>query len=175
MLHNVKRIALLLVVACLPLAGGCSDDDAPDAQPACAIAGDPELEVGVPDTITFLDFEPLAAGADIPLSSNGQTFLAVQFALRARNLSTSAHIGLEVTYQPAAGPARIAVKDDAPLERLFCRSDDRLYLIPVVVSSEDLGDDVEIQDQSVDVKMTVTDDEGRTAEATATGVLRRFF
>ena len=56
----------------------------------------------------------------------------------------------------------------------ICRDDEFLYHIPVVVSSEDLGDDLEIQDQPVDVQMTVTDDEGRTADAAASGVLVRF-
>lgn len=168
----MRNLALAATAALAVACGG--GDDEPDAASACAIAGEPSVELGVPDTVTFLDFEPLAPGGDIPLSSNGQTFLAVQFALRARNLSTSAHIGLEVTYQPADGPARVARKDDTPLERLFCRADGFLYLVPVVVSSEDLGDDLEIQDKPVDVLMTVTDDGGRSAQASGHGILRRF-
>ena len=43
-----------------------------------------------------------------------------------------------------------------------------------VVDQKLVGDDVEIADQTVDVKVTVEDDEGRTAEATTNGILRRF-
>ncbi len=165
---SVKRLCLAVVLA---ISGSCGDDDVEDD---CPIAGDPELDVGVPDTVTFLDFAQLQAGGDIPLSSNGQTFLAVQLAVRARNFSTSARIGLEVTYAPAGEPVRVAVKDDSFEERLFCRTDGFLYLVPVVVSSQDLGDDLEIQDQPVTIELTVTDGEGRTTDATASGVLRRF-
>ncbi|MCG8424763.1 MAG: hypothetical protein MJE77_43285 [Proteobacteria bacterium] len=139
----------------------------------CAVTGQPTLELGVPDPITFLDFTDLERGGDIPLSSNGQTFLAVQLAIRATNLERFVRIGMTVTYQPETGPARTATKDDSALERLFCRSDERLYLIPIVASSEELGDDRDIQDKTVDVEVTVTDTEGRMVSATANGVLRR--
>ena len=46
-------------------------------------------------------------------------------------------------------------------------------LVPVVVSSEMLGGDLEIQDQTVDVDITITDEESRTVSAQASGVLRR--
>lgn len=163
----MKRLCLALALVIL---GGCGDDDDDDD---CPIAGDPELDVGIPDTVTFLNFAALPDDGDIPLSSNGQTFLAVQLAVRARNFSSAAHIGLDVTYTPAGGPARVASKDDSIEERLFCRADGFLYVVPVVVSSEDLGDDLEIADQPVDIELTITDDEGRTADATANGVLRR--
>ncbi len=159
--------AFAFIMAC---SAGCGGDDAPDP---CAINGAPTLELGVPDSITFLDFAPLGADADIPLSSNGQTFLAVQLALRATNVDTFVRIGMTVTYTPPSGPAKVAMKDASALERLFCREDDRLYLIPVVVSSEMLGGDLEIQDKPVDVEVTVTDEENRTASAQASGVLRR--
>lgn len=139
----------------------------------CAIEGTPTLEIGVPDSITFLDFEPLSPGGDIPLSSNGQTFLAVQLAVRAQNLGRFVHIAMTVTHDPGDGSVRTAVKTGEELERLFCRSDDRLYLIPVVVSSEDLGDDLEIQDQQVSIEITVTDEDDRTITQTASGSLRR--
>ena len=48
------------------------------------------------------------------------------------------------------------------------RDDDILYLVPVVVSSEQLGNDLDIADKSVDVSMTVTDEADRTATAQAT-------
>ena len=97
----------------------------PDANLGCPILGDPVLELGVPDRATFLNFEPLNGGK-IPLSRNGQTFVAVQMAIRGRNLSRFAYISMTVTYQPASGEARQAVKDDTILERLLCRDDERL-------------------------------------------------
>ncbi len=154
----------------LAVCWGCSDDAPVDE---CPIVGDPVLEIGVPDPIRFIDFEPLLAGGDIPISSNGQTFLAVQLALRANNLDRFARISMTVTYQPPAGPARVAIKDDSQLERLFCREDELLYLVPIVVSSEDLGNDLEIADQSVDITVTVTDESQRTISGSASGVLRR--
>lgn len=160
------RFLLALVVAL----AACGDDAPTDD---CPIAGDATLEIGVPDAITFLDFEPLAAGGDIPLSSNGQTFLAVQLALRATNLDRFARISMTVTYAPDGGSPQVATKDDSQLERLFCRDDNMLYLVPVVVSSEQLGNDLDIVDKPVDISMTVTDDASRTASARARGVLRR--
>ena len=140
----------------------------PDAGP-CDPIGPAELEVGVPDSITFLDFEPLTPGGDIPLSSNGQTFLAAQIALRARNLLGTAEVTLEVTSRATGMTARATTT-----ERLRCREAEGLrYLVPVVVSSEDLGPDAEVQDSEVDVRLTVVDEEGNTATATSNGVLRR--
>jgi len=166
---------LCILGICAALLVGCSDDAAgtPDAEVGCQIVGAPTLEVGIPDSITFLNFEPLAGTTDqIPLSSNGQTFLAVQLAIRATNFDRAVHIGMTVTYQPAVGPAKVAVKDDMPLERLQCRND-VLFMVPVVVSSEDLGDDLEIQDKMIDVSVTVRDEGGRTATGNASGVLFR--
>jgi hypothetical protein len=164
----MRRILLWLA-----LLAACNGGGEPDADPGCHVMGDPEIELGVPDSITFLDFEPLGSDGEIPLSSNGQTFLAVQVAVRGKNFGHFAYIGMTVTYVPETGEPRTSVKDDSELERLFCRSDDRLYLVPVVVSSEMLGDDIEIQDKPVDVSVTVTDQEGRDATAMASGVLRR--
>ena len=63
-----------LLALSVALLAGCPSDDAPPDR--CAVTGEPTLEIGVPDPITFLNFEGLSAGGDIPLSSNGQTFLA---------------------------------------------------------------------------------------------------
>ncbi len=169
------RLCIVGILAALLV--GCADDTGgtPDAEVGCQITGQPTLEIGVPDAITFLNFEPLDSGTDqIPLSSNGQTFLAVQLAIRATNLDRQAFIGMTVTYQPdGGGAARTAVKDDSQLERLQCRNDDMLYMVPVVVSSEDLGDDLEIQDKMIDVSVTVRDESGNTASGNASGVLFR--
>ena len=156
---------------------GCADDGpGPDASD-CPIAGNPTLEIGVPDPVTFLDFEPLTSGGDIPLSSNGQTFLAVQLAIRATNLSRFANIDMTVTYSPPGMPVRTAVKDSTQQERLFCFDDPtgtpKLHLVPVVVSSEMLGSDLEIAGQPVDIDITVTDAEARTVSGQASGVLQR--
>lgn len=161
---------LLAALACTIALGGCNGEDSGND---CPVEGAPMLEVGVPDPITFLDFEPLVSGGDIPLSSNGQTFLAVQVAVRASNLGDFVRIGMNVTYTPTMGDPKVAVKDDSDEERLFCRADGMLYLVPVVVSSEMLGSDLEIQDQTVDVSVTVTDREDRTVTASTSGVLRR--
>jgi hypothetical protein len=166
----MRIVALVLALAAV----ACGDDTtAADADLGCDITGAPTLDIGVPDSITFLNFEPLTDGGSIPLSSNGQTFLAVQLAVKASNLERNVFIELEATYQPAMGDPRVAVKDATQLERLFCRSDDNLYLIPVVVSSEMLGDDLEIQDQSVDVFIRITDSADNVVSATANGVLTR--
>ena len=169
----MRTIAGWLPVLLLASAACGDDTSAADADLGCDITGAPTLELGVPDAITFLSFEPLVPGGEIPLSSNGQTFLAVQLAVRASNLERNVYIELEATYQPAVGDARVAVKDASELERLFCRSDDNLYLIPVVVSSEMLGDDLEIQDRSVDIFIRITDTADTVVTATANGVLTR--
>ncbi len=134
----------------------------------CEPVGPAEVEVGVPDPITFLDFEPLTPGGDIPLSSNGQTFLAVQIALRAINVRETAEVTLRVTSQ-VTGMTSTATTT----ERLRCRDDGRRYLVPVVVSSEDLGPDAEIQDSMVDVELEVSDADGNRATATSSGIVRR--
>lgn len=167
------RLCIVGIYAAL-LIGCGSGNGSSDATPGCQINGQPTLEVGIPDDITFLDFEPLV-GSDgaIPLSSNGQTFLAVQLAIRATNLERFVHIGMIVSYQPITGPVRTAVKDDAPLERLQCRDDEMLYMVPIVVSSEDLGDDLEIQDKTIEVSVTVRDEAGNMVSGNAAGVLFR--
>lgn len=134
----------------------------------CEPVGPAEVEVGVPDPITFLDFEPLTPGGEIPLSSNGQTFLAVQIALRARNVRDTAEVTLRVSSRVTGMTSESVVT-----ERLRCRDDARRYLIPVVVSSEDLGPDAEVQDSEVDVVLEVSDADGNRATATSNGILRR--
>ena len=134
----------------------------------CEPMGPAEVEVGVPDSITFLDFEPLTPGGDIPLSSNGQTFLAVQIALRARNVLETSEVTLRVSSR-----AMGTMSESTVTERLRCRNDARRYLVPVVVSSEDLGPDADVTDSEVDVELEVVDAEGNRATAISSGSLRR--
>jgi len=144
------------------LAVGCGPAD------ECPIVGEPALELGVPDSITFLDFQSLTPGGDIPLSSNGQTFLAVQVALKAQNVLEEADVTMRVSSPSLGTTAEVTTH-----ERLRCRTDGARYLVPVVVSSEGLGDDRAIQDSMVDVEVEVTDVEGNHGTATTSGTLRR--
>ena len=107
------RSHIPLILLCLATAA-CGDDpqpgngtpDAavvPDAVSPCAVAGAPSIEIGVPDPVTFVDYKALTGGGEIPLSSNGQTFLAVQFWPRVRNMGQGITFGVEVTFAPAMG------------------------------------------------------------------------
>lgn len=132
------------------------------------ILGDPSLEVGIPNPVTFLEFEVLPPDGDIPLSSNGQTFLAVQVAVRVQNMLQEADVTITVS-----SSAMGTMATSTSRERLRCQSDGFRYLVPVVVSSEDLGEARAIQDQRVDVEVRVVDIDGNTATGTASGTLRR--
>lgn len=151
------------------LALGCGGGDPADP---CMVEGDPELEIGIPDSITFLDYEALPPGGMIPVSSNGQTSLSVQLAVRARNLGERVQVGLRVEVDDTGAVSELLAAD-AEVERFRCRDDLRRYLIPVAVTTDGLGDETTLHDQAVTVDVTVLDAEGRTATGTVTGVLFR--
>ena len=146
----------------------CNEECCEEGRVECPIVGEPAIEVGVPDSITYLDFEDLTPGGDIPLSSNGQTFLAVQVAVRAQNIEEEADINLRVQLTGTETTATSTVR-----ERLRCRNDGSRYIIPVVLSSEDLGPDREVQDRAVDIEVEIVDVEGNRGVGTASGTLRR--
>lgn len=159
-------VAAWAVAACV----GCGPSDpAPDL---CAVAGDPTLELGVPDPITFLDYASVDSAGHIPVSSNGQTFLAVQLALRGQNLSDRIQVGLKVTSDATGATTELRV-EDAPVDRFRCRDDGYRYLVPIAVSTEGLGDESMLQDTPVTADVTVLDQEGRMATASVSGVLER--
>jgi len=150
---------------------GCGPGSDPTAD-ACAIAGDPVVELGVPDPITFLDYADVDAAGRIPVSSNGQTFLAVQLALRGQNLGDRVQVGLRVRSDATGATTELRVAD-APVERFRCRDDGLRYLVPVVVTTEGLGDEAMLQDTPVTADVTVVDRDGRMATASVSGVLER--
>lgn len=148
---------------------GCGGGDPADP---CVVEGAPELEIGVPDSITFLDYEALAPGGMIPVSSNGQTSLSVQLAVRARNMGELVQVGLRVEVDETGAVSELFAPD-AEVERFRCRDDLRRYLIPVAVTTEGLGDETMLHDKAVTVDVTVLDADGRTATGTVNGVLFR--
>lgn len=158
-----NSVVRFLLLASFLTTMACGEEPEP-----CEPMGPPSLEVGVPDSITFLDFEPLSEGGDIPLSSNGQTFLAVQVAVRAQNVLEIADVTLRVSSR-----AMGTMSESTTTERLRCRTDNLRYLVPVVVSSEDLGPDLDVQDSEVDIELELVDSDGNRATATSNGILRR--
>lgn len=170
MLRRMSKVVGMLLCAALAVAVACdSEDPVP-----CDINGDPVVELGVPDLNTFVEFEPLEEGGDIPLWASAETFLGAQLALRATNMGDLAYVDATVTHVPPTGPPRTSSTDSSFVMRLFCRDDGHRYLVPVSIPAYPLGDDAELDGQPVDVSMTVTDVDGRQASATASGILRRF-
>jgi len=168
-----RSIILAVVVAALSLSGcGPGTNPTPDA---CAITGDggvASVELGVPDPITFLDYANVDSAGHIPVSSNGQTFLAVQLALRGQGFNDRIQVGLRVM-SDATGASTELLVGDAPVDRFRCRDDGFRYLVPIAVSTEGLGDESMLQDTPVTADVTVRDQDGAMATATVRGVLER--
>ncbi len=140
----------------------------------CPIEGEPSLEIGIPDPITFIDFQQLPSDGTgtIPLSSTGQSFLAIQLAMRAHNIGDSGYIDMVVAFRDSDNTLKETRNDVTIQERFFCRNDNARYIVPIVVSSLPLGDASVIDNQLVSVHTRIEDTEGREASAQIDGRLK---
>ena len=175
-MQQFNIICRLLIITMLFIE--CTIDEPSNDEPqdmfSCPIEGEPSLEIGVPDPITFIDFQQLPSDGTgiIPLSSTGQSFLAIQLAMRAHNIGDSGYIDMVVAFRDSDNTLKETRNNVTIQERFFCRNDNARYIVPIVVNSLPLGDPSDIDNQLVSVHIRIEDTEGREASAQIDGRLK---
>jgi len=171
----------LLVWLC---AAGCEDSEcgvegplpSPDAAPV-ADSGPSVLQVqiGLPDEASGLEFLPLASGGDIPLETFGQGGTHATVAVRCIGLGTNRAF-VDVTVENlGTGDSVMTVPSTRP--QLWLCDDARHVCVqlPVHVMTGGLAPPEEKDGLAVRITAEVRDESGRSGVGSEDGVLRKAF
>lgn len=130
-----------------------------------------ELEIGVPDAITGLEYAELPTGGDVEFSGGGQAGLAISLAVRCRGAGEAAHISATVTH--LANDTTATRHERTLPDPLACHEDGWCTLLPVRIGVGKLGEPGEVDGAEVTIEASVRTADGRRTTTMTTGVLRR--
>ncbi len=147
----------------LALCAGCLESSGPQQQV--------EVEIGVPDDVTGLEFVPLDEGGDIPLESFGQGGTHASLAVRCIGFGNRAFVDVTLENLETGETAMTAPASRPQL--LLCRDEETCDLIPLHVLTGGLAPPDEKDGLAIGVTAEVRTEDGLVGTAEIEGVLRR--
>ena len=149
-----------------PDAGAEDDSGAPDA----GQGPEPIVEIGVPDALEGLGFEPLPTDAEVGVVEGGQAGRFIQLALRCKHLGDEAFVTLSAkALDVDAGASREPWIEPEPLS---CGSDGYCTYIPALLGVGPLGGPEELDGMRVRIEALMTNRDGDSGRGEVRVVLR---